>query len=191
MPWVTRDRYFPLSWVTTHVRGLSSNTALSAPLTWRLPRPNISVFVFVLFFLLCVWDNFCADRKQKVQGVGGNRWGRRVVWNCYISEMMLEMVVSMASWKRVCVCVYVCEEASDKLKMTGCRVVIWQRGAPCSNKANEKTWQQAREMEGPWLIGGADMPKGGRKKDLFFEAVKIIFQEHKILSKTYQPHYNF
>lgn len=27
---------------------------------------------------------------------------------------------------------------SDKLKMTGCRVVICQRRAPCSNKPNEK-----------------------------------------------------
>lgn len=30
------------------------------------------------------------------------------------------------------------EGGSDKSKMTGCRVVICQRRAPCSNKPNEK-----------------------------------------------------
>lgn len=69
--------------------------------------------------------------------------------------------------KGVCVCV--CEEASDKLKMTGCRVVIWQRGAPCTNKANEKN-MATRQRDGGSVVDWREQirQRVGEKKRPFF-----------------------
>lgn len=59
--------------------------------------------------------------------------------------------LSMASLERVCVCMCVCEEASDKLKMTKCRVVICQHGASCTTSQMKEQATGQRER-GPTVI---------------------------------------
>lgn len=95
MSWVTRDRYFPLSQVITTDTVLSNNTALTASLTWMLPLPH---YIIYLFCFGAFGLNFSHWSKKEDMRVGGNRWGWRVVLNCYVSKLMLERLVSMAGW---------------------------------------------------------------------------------------------